>query len=283
MKNKNSNLENVSYLIGIIGFILAFPDLISRGINAINKPGITTYASILAFIIVIIIYLYLLFSEKNNRVNRKITLYIFLSIYPVLLLWIGYMMGFYSQQAEKFYAYKFSILKEYDFEKGDGLNSISLSDVGKKRHPEQIILLNDNLRFVHSGDYSLKTNCEFIGTNSSRDFTDIKINNVGVNNYQFIQAYIFVESESRLTEDSLYTFIYYQQLNTNGSTNAVFGIITKIIPGRWNKVILGRVDKLYSSDNRITINGSIEWLYIRIYSTIKFTGSIYIDDVQIMG
>ena len=237
---------------------------------------------VISIIILFILYYFFIFKAmiKNNNLRKIIRITIIICI-TTIVFFVGYSSGIISQQREKFILYRFQIIKEYNFEFDDSLSIFSIPYISQEKHQEQTISINSDPRYVHNGNHSLRLICSLNGSNDSFDFVDIMIQNVDVKNYNFIQAWIYFDPEPGITIDSITSYIYYQQGNEDNSTSAVFGQEIKLTPGKWNKLILGRVAITMVKQNSIYINGKINWFYIRIKSKAKYSGSIYIDDIDI--
>jgi hypothetical protein len=276
-------LDSVEELKVILGIIA----------SKVSSPVAIFY---IVFLLVLVALGLLVFKKTINEISNKHQKEICMLFLGVLLggtlFYVVFSFGLVDSDAGKTeIVQKNSLQVAYndDFENRNGPADI---DPWTTRHDNKSYSGRISEEEKHFGNYSLRlkvdmTDYDYNDIEKRDEYGSIGIASAKHSEVKVIEAWVLVP-ESEQVIGSTFSSHIIAYFNDSSSRNiAFFGETEEIKPGRWTPIFLGVFYEAKCSDPNIEWNCNFEWdgtidaLYLTVWSDQPYKGSIYFDDITI--
>jgi len=206
---------------------------------------------------------------------------------------IAFVVGFYEgssgEKLEIVQKNSLQVAYNYDFENKTDPTDIdpwsthhdNKSDTGRISEEEK-----------HFGNCSLRlevamTDYDFNETEKKDEYGSIGITSAKLSEVKAIKAWVLVPESDHVRDSTFYSHMFACFNDSSSRNIEFFGETEEIKPGRWTPIFLGVFYETRCYNCKNEWNCSFEWdgtidaLYLTVWSDQPYKGSIYFDDITI--
>jgi len=270
----------IAAVLALVAAIIALPTSVSKGIEALQNPGVGVISAGIVLLAAMISASYMLSKKDSVSTLQRVLAAIVVAVGTiVILLSIGFWVGSNWQRQLSVSELPLSVLHSYTFEGAQDPIEIApwRSAPAIKSHT---LLVYDDKEFSHSGTQSLRLNCEFqpIKTDSS-EWAGISAFDLEFSNVKVIVAWVLVPRSEQTRDGKLRSRITAWTLDPAGEPVGLYSESKVLEPGVWTPIFLGTFDTL--SNANFEWNREIFQIALEVWSDKPYSGSVYFDDIVI--
>ena len=273
-------LEYSAMFMGILLVIISLPKAISECIEYIQEP-IKAIVFGVGLSIAIFVFLNTIIPKEKKRKAYGI---LAITLLLILVFSLGVQMGPYWGQTSVCQNIPLQATYNDDFEDRKDPTDVAPWDAYPDKNPPTDVV-SDDRAFAHSGDHSLRLSVDLppFKENESTNYCGIGITSLKFREVKAIVAWVLVPESEQVRGRTFSSHIMAYMYDKDADETVGFHSETiKPMPGVWTPIFLGT--PYYSTDSKnctFSWDGTIEELYLTVWSDKHYTGSIYVDDIAI--
>jgi hypothetical protein len=138
-------------------------------------------------------------------------------------------------------------------------------------------------KYAHSGNHSLKltVNNQPHKEAPAEEYGGIGITDLNIHKAKTIEAWVLVPKSDQARGSTIISHIFTYIKDSSGKNIGIYSKDEKLKPGFWTQIFLGVCYTTDCKNCTFEWDGTIDQLYLTVWSDQSYWGSIYIDNITI--
>jgi hypothetical protein len=278
-KSVSSGITILSQFMGIISGVILLLNAISERIEYIQEPIVAKLCGCILIIAMVMAAYIIIFKEQKKKSLRFLTL----AVLVLGSLFLGVQVDLYLGQTSVCQNIPLQVAYNDDFEDIKDPTYVAPWEAYPTPNPPTLLVSSDRT-FAHSGDHSLRLSVDLppFATNMSTNYCGIGITRK-FREVKAVIAWVLVPKSEQVRDSTFSSHIMAYMHDKDADETIGFHSETiKLMPGVGTPIFLGT--PYYSTDSKncdFSVDGTINELYLTVWSEKHYTGSIYVDDITI--
>lgn len=138
-------------------------------------------------------------------------------------------------------------------------------------------------KYAHSGNQSLKLTVKNQPYEEApaEEYGGIGITGLNIHKAKTIEAWVLVLESDQASDSTITSHIFTYIKDSSGKNIGLYSKDEKLKPGSWTQIFLGVCYTTDCKNCTFEWDGTIDNLYLTVWSDQSYWGSIYIDDITI--
>lgn len=218
-------------------------------------------------------------KHHKTKVNRILIVCLILSgIF--IVFGVGFYVGYYGEKLEVLQKKSLQVAYNDDFEDIPDSTYVGPWDAypTKKNHTR-----DPSDKYAHSGTHSLKLTVKNqpYEKDMDKEYGGIGITDLNIHKAKTIEAWVLVPESDQARGSIIKSHIIAYMKDSSGKSIGFFGEVEEIEPGIWTPIFLGLFYETDCKNCTFKWDGTIDELYLTVWSDHSYWGSIYFDDITI--